>query len=156
MEHNALSWQMYEFHHAPKSADWYWTLGIISVALAIVFIFLKNPIFALLIIVAAITLALHASKPPRLIEYHLTHKGAIIDNRMHPFSTIESYWIEEHDHKASKLLLKSKKVYLPFIIMPLSDDIHPDEIRTLMFDFGIAEIEHHESFIQHLMEYLGF
>ncbi len=156
MENSTLSWKMYEYEHTPKTSDWYWALGIVAIAIAIVSIFLGNLLFGLFAIIAAVTLALHAAKPPRLLDYHLTPRGVIIEKKMYPHHTLDSFWVVEYEHKANKILLKSSKLLMPYIVMPLPHDIHPDEARVILFDLGLPEVEHHEPLVHEVMEYLGF
>ena len=42
-----------EYDHNPKSADWYWVLGIIAVAGAVASILFSNYLLAALIVIAA-------------------------------------------------------------------------------------------------------
>ena len=64
-----LEWEGREYDHNPKSADWYWALGIIAVAATVASVLFGNYLLAVLVIVAAIALALHAAKRPPLHRF---------------------------------------------------------------------------------------
>ena len=61
-----IEWEGREYDHNPKSADWYWVLGIIAVAGTVASILFGNYLFAALVVIAASAFALHASKEPPL------------------------------------------------------------------------------------------
>ncbi|MFZ3043564.1 MAG: hypothetical protein WA058_00430, partial [Minisyncoccia bacterium] len=55
-----VEWEGREYDHGSKSADWYWALGIVAIASAIASVLFGNYLLAVLIVIAAATLALHA------------------------------------------------------------------------------------------------
>lgn len=156
MNIEGISWQAYEFAHRPKTSDWYWAVGIITIAAVVASIFFNNLILAILLIVAVLSLLLHANKPPRLIEYHLTQRGVVIDNTLYPIATIESFWVDEYENGIAKLIVKSTKKMMVHIIIPLVPDVPADEVRHFFFQHKIAEVEQHEPVSHQIMEYLGF
>jgi len=156
MNIEGISWRAYEFAHRPKSSDWYWAVGIVTVGAVVACIFFNNIILAILIIVASLALLLHANKAPRLIEYHLTSRGLIIDKQLYPIVTIDSFWIDEYKNGVAKLIIKSSKKMMPYIIVPLVPEVTPDEVRYFFFQHVVDEVEHHEPASQQIMEYLGF
>ncbi len=88
-----FTWHGREYDHNPKDSDWYWSVGIIAVAGTIAAVLFGNYLFALLIIVAAGAIALHAAKEPPLHEFSLTPQGIIIGDRLHPFSAMLSFCV---------------------------------------------------------------
>ena len=156
MNTEGISWRTYEFDHQPKTSDWYWAVGIITTGAVVASIFFGQIILAILIIVASLSLLLHANKAPRLLDHHLTQRGLIIDKTLYPISTIESFWIDEYDNGVAKLIIKSTKKTMVWIIVPLVPDVTPDEVRHFFFQHKVPEVEHHEPVSQLIMEYLGF
>jgi hypothetical protein len=156
MNTEGLSWQAYEFAHRPKTSDFYWAVGIITIGAVVASIFFNNVILAILIIVASLSLLLHANKAPRLLEYQLMQRGLVINNTLYPIVTLESFWIDEYDNSTSKLIVKSTKKTMVYIIVPLAPEIKADDVRHFFFQHKIAEVEHHEPVSQQIMEYLGF
>lgn len=156
MNIETISWRAYEFAHRPKTSDWYWTVGIVTVGAVVTSIFFNSIIFAILLIVICLSLLLHANKPPRLLEYHLTQRGLVIDKHLYPIVTLESFWIDEYENGVAKLIVKSTKKMMVYIIVPLVPEVTPDEVRHFFFQHNVAEVEHHEPVSQQIMEYLGF
>ena len=148
-----ISWEAPEHFYVEKKPDWYWTVGIITVALATVAIILGNIITGIFVLVAAAALVLHATHPPRDIYHEINDRGIMINNRFYPFLSLESFWIP-HDEFPAKIIIKSRKMFMPFIIIFI-DNIDPEEVREVMLRY-IAETEHHEHLLHHLLERFGF
>lgn len=114
----SITWEAPEHNHAPKRADWYIALALITGAFAFAALLLGNLLLALLSFVAGGTVGLVAAKPPRIIPYAVTTRGVRIDDELYPYSTLESFAIEEEDAQP-KLLLKSEKLLMPLLVLPL-------------------------------------
>ncbi len=154
---SSISWQAYEYFHEPKTSDWYWALGVVSIAIAGAAVIFGNIIFALLVIISAAALAMHAHKEPKLVEFELNEKGVRIEKTFYPYSTLESFAIETHETEMglfAKLFIKSKKTFMPLIIMPIAE-IHPEDVQEYISIF-LTEEEHRESMPEKVMEWLGF
>lgn len=148
-----ISWNAPEHYYVEKKPDWYWAVGVITLALAAVAFIFSNSITGIFVIVAAIALVLHASRPPHIIAYDITDRGIVANGVLYPFLTLESFWIP-HDEFPPKLIIKSRKVFMPLIII-LIDEVDPEHVREVMLTY-IAETEHHEPVLKHILERFGF
>ena len=102
-----------------------------------------------------IILTLFTYRPPKLITYELNRKGVVIEKTLYPYVGLESFWIaDHHEFVEPKLIIKSTKVVMPYIIIPLID-VDPEDVHDILRTV-IAEEEHHEPLAHKLMEYLGF
>ena len=151
---DTLSWQGYEYEHHEKSGDWFWALGIIAISSAVTAIIFKNLLFALLILVGAFTIALFSSKRPHLVHFEINRRGITIDDTLYPFTTLESFWIDEDEHGHQTLIVKSQRVLVPYIIIPLRE-IEGDEIHDMLSEY-LAEEELHEPISHKILEFFGF
>jgi hypothetical protein len=151
MEH--LSWETIEYLHSKKSMDWYWIVGAVAISFALVAVILNNLIFGILIIIAAFTLALFASKPPQILKVEINTAGIDLNNTHHPYGELESFWIEQNDPNP-KIILKSKKVFMPFITIFI-EDVPVDELHVILSHY-LKEEKHVEPFLEKLLVYLGF
>lgn len=148
-----IVWQAYEYSYREKTADWYWAVGIIAVSMAVTAILLNNVLFAVFIILAFFTLMMYSGRKPRLHQIKIDERG-IQEGRAHyQFSTIESFWVEDR-YGDNKLILKSKKKTLPYIIIPIID-ADADAVRDRIRKY-VPEEEHAEPLAKRVMEYLGF
>jgi hypothetical protein len=148
-----LSWHTIEHWHTEKTSDWYWIVGIITVALALISIIIGNLIFAILIIVASFTLSLFASKRPRVLEAKIDRMGVTFGNTHYPYGNLESFWIETKEHHP-RIIFKSKKVFMHFIVIFI-EEVQPEDVRHALLEH-LPEDEHKEPFLEKLLMYLGF
>lgn len=148
-----ISWNAPEHFHVEKKQDWYWAVGIITLTLSAVAIILGNIITGIFIIVASVSLVLHASHPPRRVYHEINDRGILVHDRFYSFLSLESFWIP-HDETPPRMILKSRKTLMPFIVI-LIDEVDPEEVREVMLKY-IAETEHQEHFLHKLLERFGF
>lgn len=148
-----ISWNAPEHLYIEKRPDWYWAVGIITLALAAVAFIFGQVIPGIFVIVAAVALVLHASHPPRIASYSINDRGIVADDILYPFLTLESFWIP-HDQVPPRIILKSRQLFMPFIVIYI-DEIDPEDVRTVLLTY-IAETEHNEPILKHILERLGF
>ncbi len=148
-----LSWTTKEYPHTEKTGDWYWIVGIVTISIATVAIILNNLIFAILIIVSSFTLSLFASKKPEIVRVEIDDFGITFGSVNYPYKNLDSFWVETREH-APKILLKSKKVFVPFIIIGI-ENTDPGLIREKLAK-NLPEEEHTEPFLEKLLIYFGF
>jgi hypothetical protein len=148
-----IAWNAPEHLYTEKRPDWYWAVGIITLALATVAFIFGNVITGIFVIVAAVALVLHASHPPKTVAYEINDRGIVADQVLYPFLTLESFCIP-HDEFPPKLIVKSRKLFMPFIVIYI-DEVDPEEVREIMLTY-IAETQHREPILKHLLERLGF
>jgi hypothetical protein len=148
-----IAWQAPEHYHTEKTSDWYWSVGIVTLALAAVAFIFGNVITGIFVLVAVGALVIHVSHPVRIYDIEINDRGVVIDDRLYPFLTLESFWIP-HDQVPAKLILKSHKLFMPLIVIHV-EDVDPEHVREILLKY-IAEVEHHEPFLKHLLERFGF
>lgn len=148
-----ISWHAPAHFYVEKKSDWYWVVGIITLAITAVCIIFGQIIPAIFVIVAAVALVLHASHPPKNIYCEINDRGIMVDTNLYQFLSLDSFWIP-HDEYPHKLILKSRKLFMTLIVVYI-DEIDPEQVREILLKY-IAETEHHEPFLKHLLERFGF
>jgi hypothetical protein len=147
-----ITWEVHEYEFQEKSPDWFWALGIITLALAIVALLFSNVLFAFLIVIGALALGFFARREPELLRIEVTERGIRVNALLYPFSTLESFGIDEED--APKLVLKSQKPLMPYIILPLDgEQVHT--VHSFLISH-LPEEDHAEPASHKLMNALGF
>jgi hypothetical protein len=149
-----IEWEELEYEFFEKKSDWFWALGIISISIAVTSVILGNLLFAILILVGSFTLALYAAKKPDIVHYEINQKGVVIEDKLYPYNSLDSFWVDS-DREKPKLLVTSKKLLAPHIIIPLNEELDTDMIRDYLLD-RVDEEEQRESLSTQIMEYLGF
>ncbi len=155
MEQSQLEWKALEYEYMHKSPDWFWALGIIAIAAAANSIIFSNILFAIVILIGAFTLGIHSVKRRNTIYFKINTRGIVINKKLYPFTALESFWVEYDDeHVQPKLLIKSKKLLAPHIVIPI-EEISPLEVRDFLLDY-LEEEEDSESLAQKIVEFFGF
>ncbi len=151
---NKISWQALEYKQKEKTVDWYWAVGIISLAIIIIAVYTHNILFAVLVLISTAILLSFSINKPKVIDVSINQKGISMGRDMYPFATLESFWVESMPGGDEKILLKSSKVLMPLITIPLEEHHHLD-VREFLLQY-LKEEEMHEPFSNKLMEKLGF
>ena len=151
---NRISWSAPEYKRKEKTADWYWAVILISFAIVVTSIITHNILFAILIVISTAILMSFSITAPKIIQININQKGVAIEKEMYPFATLESFWVESQDEENLKIILKSKKLIMPLITIPLEEHRHLD-VREFLLQY-LPEVEMHEPLSQKLMEKLGF
>ena len=149
-----IEWQSLNHQHAEKSADWYWILGIVSVAGAILSFYFGNILFGIFILIGALTLGLIAARKPREINIKVTPRGIITGNFEYPYVNYRSFWIEDDHMHGSRILLHSLSTFLPLISIPIAEEVDLDHLRDIINDYLDEEFLR-ESAIHRLFDRLG-
>lgn len=148
-----IEWDAPEHHHTEKNNDWYWGVGIITLtAAALAFIF-GNVIFGILIIVGVFALLVHSTRNPDVIHVEINDRGVVVGDIFYPFLTLESFWIDAHEHPP-QILIKSAKTFMPYISIQI-EGVEREAVREVLLKY-IAEKEHHEPLAQKILESFGF
>lgn len=150
----SVSWKALEYEHFEKTPDWFWGLGVIVIVAAGISIFLGNILFAIVLVLAGFTLALHAAKPPKVEHFAISDRGVLVGNTLYPFTTLDSFWVENNEHSRALLFLKSKKFFMPLLTIPI-EEINPEQVHAALSDM-LPEEEHRETFAEHLFRWLRF
>ena len=151
---NKISWQALEYKRKDKTADWYWAVGLISLAIVVTSFMLHNSLFAILIIISTGILISFSVIAPKIINISINQKGITVGKEMYPFATLDAFWVESQDEENLKILLRSKKLIMPLIAIPL-EEIHHLDMREFLLQY-LPEVEMHEPLSQKVMEKLGF
>lgn len=152
-DHVVLRWSAYEHEHIERGSDWFWALGIAAVAIAITSILFHDILFAVLILIAAGTIALLAKQPPELVQFQLSHRGIRIGDTMHRFEEVISFWVEDHDVERPLLLVDTIKFMSPNLIIPI-EHIDPHVVRAFLRE-RVEEVPMREPFAHKILEAFG-
>ncbi len=157
MPRNALlEWKGREYDHNPKSTDWYWALGIVAVAAAVAAVLFGNLLLAVLIVIAAASLALHAAKEPPVHRFRLVEQGIVIGEELHTFERMVSFSVLEdvQGELAPMLSIKTESWLSPHLIIPL-DGVDADAIYAYFLQH-VDEDEHRHTLTDLVAAWLGF
>jgi hypothetical protein len=149
-------WEGREYDHTPKSSDWYWALGIVAVASTVASILFGNLLLGFLIIIAAIAIALHATKEPSVHTFRLVETGIMIGDDLHSFERMISFSVlEDIEGEFPPILsIKTESWHSPHLVIPLAG-VDADMVYAHLLH-KVDEGEHHHSFNDLVAAWLGF
>lgn len=150
----ALTWEAPEHRHIEKGTDWFWAVGIIAITGATAVFLLGNFLFAILILVAAVSLSLVALRHPKVIQFAVSSRGIRVGDAWYPYTTLDSFCIDITNYAEPQLLLKTRKIYMPLIVLPLPEE-YIDAVDAILSE-RLQEEELEEPFFNVLLEFFGF
>lgn len=153
MPDEPLEWTAFEYEYINKSTDWFWAVGIITVAFAVGAIFLGSMTFAIFIIVAAGALVLLSIKQPDEVAFRIDKRGVHADHTLYPYKNLRSFWVEE-SMKKPHLILESEKMLVPYVFVPI-ENVDPEVVRQTLMEY-LPEEYHEEPISHEIMRQLGF
>lgn len=153
LTHTTLLWSGYEHEHIEREDEWYWGLGIIAISLALVSVIFGDALFALVIIMAAVTLALISRHPPALTEFELSEKGVRVAHRLHRYREIVRFWVDDEDPAHPVLLLHTNKPLTAMISIPITE-VDPKAVRAYLKEH-VEEVMIQEPIAHRILEFFG-
>jgi hypothetical protein len=156
-ESEPVRWSAYEHEYIERGSDWFWALGIVTLCIALTSILFSNVLFAIIIVLAAISIGLLARQEPVEVEFEISDKGLRVGPHMHRWSEIISFWVEDEHldrHGRPLLLVDTKKILSPNLVIPI-DNIEPPLVRAYLKERA-KEIPMKEPVAHKILEWLGF
>jgi hypothetical protein len=154
MHGQEYEWEALEYHHIEKTSDWFWGLGLLAIVSIGISIFFSNILFAAVILLGAGTVALFGARPPHMMHFSVTARGITIGKNLYPYGTLDSFWVVDDPHTHPQLLVKSKQLLMPLIVIPITH-VNPSDIRDRLLD-ELPEEEHHEPLSEKLLQFFHY
>lgn len=109
----AVNWEAQEYVQFDRSKNWYIALGIVSVALAGLSIWLGEWSFAVLVILAAVALVIYTVRSPRVLHYSLSDMGLVEEGKTYSLDEYKSFGVIKIGTKQYAIALTPKKKLRP-------------------------------------------
>ncbi len=151
-EDSGISWRVDTHEHQERTNDWYWGLGLLTLAAAGLSIFLGNALFAVILLLGAGSLGVLVARGPREHEVRVGPKGLSLDGTLYRWSGVESFWVEEN--RDPHLLLTTEGVLHPQLIIPLGDPNRARNVREYLKRL-VKEEEQEPHMGHHVAQMLG-
>ena len=149
-----FEWEAPEFEKKEKTKSWFIIPALVAIALGIFALLSDNILFLVLVLLGFFVFYIYAKKEPRTIKFKINEKGIEIDNRLHDFDSLRSFWVFYDPPEEKEISFRSKKTFFPYLRMPLADQ-NPVDLRKYLLKF-LPEKHHHESIVDIWMRRIGF
>lgn len=118
-----FAWNGSEYSFEEHGADWYWALGIITVAAMLAAILFSNILLALVILAAAATIGLQAAKHKRVHHFSVYDNGVAIDGNLYLYKDMRDFAILEYVDPSlpPALSIKTNHILAPHLLIPIND-----------------------------------
>lgn len=111
----SISWTASEFIHHHKSGAWYMAFfGALIAISAVIFIFTKDYIATVTIVLAGIIFSILANRKPRELNYEVTEQGIQIGGQFYEYGNFKYFTIEQEEGIKSINLMPMKR-FMPDI-----------------------------------------
>jgi len=132
-EIESLTWESYDKEEKELKVDWFWALGIIGIAGAVLAFLFGNFLFGVFIVLAIIIIIFFATQKPQKVSHTLNEQGLLIDKELIPYSKMISFWLDE-EGLWGKLLIHTKHPISPVISVFYEEKNLGDDIHTIMVE----------------------
>ena len=151
-----FEWEGREYEHSPKSADWYWALGIVGVASVIASVLFDNYLLAIMVLIATVTIALHGAKHSPLHHFRVVEQGLAIGHELYPFDNMISFSVlEDIEGELPPLLsIKNESWLSPHLMIPL-EGVDADGVYAHFLQ-RVDEGKHQHTLSDLVAAWLGF
>jgi hypothetical protein len=136
-----------------RSIDWYWTAAAIAIALIIQALWSANWLFALLLLLAVISITLKHQHAPAHYDIEIRENGVVVNEAFLPYNSCASFAVRMSEHRAS-LVLYPTSILSGHVTLPLGG-MNPDTIYASLIEH-LPEHPHKETWIEVLADRLGF
>ncbi len=122
-------WEGKEYAFEEHGADWYWALGIITIAAVLTAILFSNILLALVIVAGALTIGLQAAKHKKTHRFSVYDTGVAIDDNMYFYADMRDFAILEYIDPTlpPALSIKTNHILAPHLLIPIHD-YEPEDV----------------------------
>jgi hypothetical protein len=135
MQETILEWLSPEHHFDKKSNDWYWILGVITLAASVLAFYFGNFLFGVFIIIAGSTIGMLSYKETKIVPIKITTKGMAFDKFLYPWLSYRSFWIEDEHVHGARILMHPVSSYRPLVVIPINEEVDLNDVRDILLEF---------------------
>lgn len=150
----AITWEAPAHTHIEKGSDWFWALGLLAVAGAVGAFIFGDILFGMVILLGATVMVVFTLHEPDLQFFAVTTRGIRVGEELYPYATLESYYIDEDNVQGPQLIVKSERMLMPLILMPIPEE-YIDDIEDIL-QTRLPEEHLEEPLAHRLLEFFGF
>ncbi len=131
-----VSFATEEHKHYNRSIDFYWTIGIIGVVVAVLAFIFKDALFGVLVLIGFGLYGYSSWKRPGIVNVFITNKDITIGDDNYPLSKITAFRVM--DIKGDKeLVLQINRSYQPIVSICVPDNLAysvKDTLAAMLFE----------------------
>jgi predicted membrane protein len=129
-----MSWDFLEFEQYQRTKSWYITFVLVIGVLLAIAVYQVNFLFAVIVIIAAITFVHVAGRNPRTLTFSISKNGIFINDSFVSYRQLACFYLISNQ-QISKLFIDFKSIAKPRLAIALKDEHQPEEIKKIMRQF---------------------
>lgn len=138
-----ISWDFIEHGQVERSKGWYFSFILAIAVLLGLAVYQANFLFAVIVIIAAITFVHSASRETKQMTFVIDTTGVFLNDVFLPYDRISSFYVIINE-ETRKLFIEPRSLTRPRMAITLEEDVSPDEIKTILLKY-IPENKERES-----------
>ncbi len=142
MAQDGIAWIVHTHEHQDRSVDWYWTLGGLAIAGAVLSVIFSNFLLAVIILIGAGSIGTLAARGPRTHWVRVDGNGVTMDGTLYRHDALHSFWVDETDKDNPLLLVSTRSVLHPQLVVPLIETSRASAVRTYLKRYLEEEEQH--------------
>ena len=149
-----FSWETREYEERPKPNGWVATVIAFAAAFAVFGIITENPLFAVIVALAAFLVIAYGKRPARTLAVRVADDGIAVSGAFHPWDAFTSFWVLAEPDGRQELRLRGSRWLLPFLAVPLGTQ-DPETLRRFVAEL-LPEREDRPTLAEVIAERFGF
>jgi len=150
-----LTWEAPEYVVYKKTTVWYIGFGILLALLLFFAFVMQSFLTGIIFLLSGILIFFHSERPPKIVSYDLRTTGIRVDSQIYLYRELTAFNIVERG-ASIYLLLKSKRLLMPLIHIPLSDDMEHEKVLELLSNHLPQDTDFVEPLADVLAHWVGF
>jgi len=154
-KNETLSWRAAEYHFAEKSVFWFGSISGVTIVLMLIALWQKNFFFAVFITVAGVMLMFFGRNRPAIHDFRIDDEGVGVGERdFYEYDKLQGFSMLQRSGRLDEIILLRDAAISPHLRIPI-DSKSAVKAREIL-EKRIPELEHEESLIDILSDWLGF
>lgn len=134
-----------------NNAEWLWALAIVSFAVIIFSVLLKNYLLIIIVFLSAFIVYISKNRKPELHHFRIDNEGLHIDGKFYNYENFDSFWIFPAQFDSQKeLAFRYNRSIMPLLIVPFHNS-DESAIKKIL-ENHLLEMEEKESFLDLLQK----
>jgi len=130
-----ISWKVEDFEKKSRDFKFYAYLYLILLSLTVYGLVTDNLLLSILIILFGFTFFLFEKKEPKIINCAITKNGIFIQDYLHNYDSLKSFWIEYQPKGVKELSFRNNHYLFSYNRIPLGKEINPAKLREQLIKF---------------------
>jgi len=149
-----VAWRAAEYEYVEKTVLWYVGVGAAVLIIALIGLWQRNFFFVVFIAVAAAVIITLGRKRPQVVEFRVSEEGVAVGRQFFPYERLQNFSLSERPGRLDELVLTKKTVVAPLLKIAVDGKVG-EQVRGILNE-KLPEVEHQESLVDIIAEWLGF